>query len=70
MELDLKKFGQYLHASFIELSPALFLFILTEVTKGLHFLHLLNYAHRDIHAGLALNPGQARTYPGFQQIFS
>jgi serine/threonine protein kinase len=48
MDLDLRRFCQCLHASCIELSPSLFLLILMGIAKGLNFLHLLEYVHRDI----------------------
>jgi serine/threonine protein kinase len=50
-EMDLKKFCQFLHASFIDLEPPLALSIFLGIAQGLHFLHLQNYVHRDICLG-------------------
>jgi serine/threonine protein kinase len=51
MDIDLKKFCEFLFASFTDLHPSLLWSILSDIAKGLHFLHLQNYVHRDICTG-------------------
>jgi serine/threonine protein kinase len=51
MDIDLKKFCEYIYASFMDLDSFLVCSILMDIAKGLNFLHLQNYAHRDLYTG-------------------